>query len=152
MTRGVSGPQFAGEDSAATGSSGNLDLFGARHPRRKWSKKTSESHARSTVTIVAQDLGQLIDEITVDAYGLDEQLMGFLQVFLDEVTLPASGVVLGSAVEVVGFDFEGDERRGLVAQCRHGKVTGTVSLVDVCFEPGSIAGWLHAAYRTWPST
>jgi hypothetical protein len=101
------------------------------------------------VTIVAQDLGRLIDEITVDAYGLDEQLMGFLQVFLDEVTLPASGGVLGSAVEVVGFDFEGDERRGLVAQCRHGKGKGTVSLVDVCFEPDSIAGWLHAAYRTW---
>jgi hypothetical protein len=98
---------------------------------------------------MAQDLGQLIDEITVDAYGLDEQLMGFLQVFLDEVTLPESGVVLGSAVEVVGFDIEGDERRGLVAQCRHGEGTGTVSLVDVCFEPDSIAGWLHAAYRTW---
>jgi hypothetical protein len=65
MTRGVSGPQFAGADSAATGSSGNLDLFGARRPRRTWSKKTSgASHARCTVTIVAQDLGQLIDEIT----------------------------------------------------------------------------------------
>jgi len=96
-----------------------------------------------------QDLEQLIDEITVDAYGLDEQLVAFLQVFLDDVALPASGVVLDSAVEVVGFDFEGDERRGLVAQCRHGKGTGTVSLVDVCFEPDSIAGWLHAAYRTW---
>ena len=107
------------------------------------------SHHLCTVTIVAQDLEQLIDEITVDAYGLDEQLTGFLQVFLDEVTLPASAVVLGSAVEVVRFDFEGDERRGLVAQCCHGKVTGTVSLIDVCFEPGSIAGWLHAAYRTW---
>jgi hypothetical protein len=107
------------------------------------------SHHLCTVTTVAQDLEQLIDEITVDAYGLDEQLTGFLQVFLDEVSLPASAVVLGSAVEVVGFAFEGDERRGLVAQCRHGKVTGTVSLIDVCFELGSIAGWLHAAYRTW---
>jgi hypothetical protein len=26
-----------------------------------------------------QDLGQLIDEITVDAYNLDEQLSGFRQ-------------------------------------------------------------------------
>jgi hypothetical protein len=50
---------------------------------------------------MAQDLGQLIDQITVDAYGLDEQLMGFLQVFLDEVTLPVSGVVLSSSG---GFD------------------------------------------------
>jgi len=110
---------------------------------------SAASHHLGIVTIVAQDLEQLIDEITVDAYGLDEQLTGFLQVFLDEVTLPASAAVLGSAVEVVGFDFEGDERLGPVAQCCHGKIAGTVSLIDVCFEPDSIAGWLHAAYRTW---
>ena len=69
-------------------------------PQRTWSEKTAgASQALCTVAIVTQDLGQLIDEITVDAYGLDEQLMGFLRVFLDSVTLPVSGVVLGSAVE-----------------------------------------------------
>jgi hypothetical protein len=64
---------------------------------------------------MAQDLEQLIDEITVDAYGLDEQLTGFLQVFVDEVTIPAPGTVLDFPVEITGFDFEGDERHGLVA-------------------------------------
>jgi len=98
---------------------------------------------------MAQDLQQLIDEITVDAYGLDEQLSGFLQVFVDEVAVPAPGTLLDFAVEVTGFDFEGDERRGLVAQCQRGGGAGTVSLVDVRFEPHSVAGWLHAAYRTW---
>jgi hypothetical protein len=32
------------------------------------------SHHVCTVTIAAQDLEQLIDEITVDAYRVDEQL------------------------------------------------------------------------------
>ena len=68
---------------------------------------------------MAQTLAQLVDEITVDAYDTDEQLSGFLQVFQDEVTTPTSATVLGVAVEVVAFDLEGDERRGLVARCRH---------------------------------
>ncbi|MDQ1366816.1 MAG: hypothetical protein QOE57_2858, partial [Acidimicrobiaceae bacterium] len=25
----------------------------------------------------------------------------------------------------------------------------TVAIADVHFEPDSVAGWLHAAYRTW---
>ena len=98
---------------------------------------------------MGQSLVVLIDEITLDAYDLYEQLSGFLQVFSDEVTVPALRTVLHVPVEVTGFDFEGDERRGLVAQCRHDGGAGTVSLVDVRFEPHSVAGWLHAAYRTW---
>jgi hypothetical protein len=37
------------------------------------------------VTVAAQDLEQLIDEITVDAYGLDEQLTrgGIMRTTLD---------------------------------------------------------------------
>ena len=53
------------------------------------------------------------------------------------------------AVSVIGFDLEGDERRGLVARCRNQGMKGTVALADVQFEPNSVAGWLHAAYRTW---
>jgi hypothetical protein len=98
---------------------------------------------------MAQSLAQLIDEITVDAHDTDEQLSGFLQVFQDETDTPASATVLGMAVEVTGYDLEGDERRGLVAHCRHQGAAGTIALADVHFEPDSVAGWLHAAYRTW---
>ncbi|MHB8620473.1 MAG: hypothetical protein ACYDAG_13020 [Chloroflexota bacterium] len=69
--------------------------------------------------------------------------------FQDEVAVPVPATVLGMVVEVTGFDLEGDERRGLVARCRHQGSTGTLSLADVRFEAGSVAGWLHAAYRTW---
>jgi hypothetical protein len=98
---------------------------------------------------MAQTLAQLIDEITLDAYDTTEQLSGFLQVFQDEVTIPISATVLGVAVEVVGFDQEGDERRGLIARCRHLKTTESVALADVHFGRDSVAGWFHAAYRTW---
>jgi hypothetical protein len=35
---------------------------------------------------MARSLAQLIDDITVDAHDTDEQLLGFLHVFRDEVT------------------------------------------------------------------
>lgn len=56
---------------------------------------------------MTQPLDQLIDEITVDADDLGEQLSGFLQVFQDELTLPVPAAVLGIPVEVTGFDLEG---------------------------------------------
>lgn len=96
-----------------------------------------------------QSIAQLIVEITVDAYDTDEQLSGFLQVFQDEVAVPACATMLGMPIEVAGFDREGDERRGLVARCRHRGATGTIALADVHSEPDSVAGWLHSAYRTW---
>lgn len=52
-------------------------------------------------------------------------------------------------VEVTGFDLEEDERRGLVARCRHQETTGTVAVADVRVEPASVAGSPHAAWRTW---
>lgn len=63
-------------------------------------------------------LDELIEEITVDAYGDDEQLWAFRQAFEDDVTLPADGFVIGEPVSVVEIDYDGNERRGLTAKCR----------------------------------
>ena len=46
-------------------------------------------------------LDKLIEEITVDAYGDDEQLWAFRQVFEDDVALPADGFVIGIPVSVI---------------------------------------------------
>jgi hypothetical protein len=97
-----------------------------------------------------QSLSQLIDAITLDAYGTDEELTGFLTVFDEQVALPCVAQILDVEVEVLAFDLEGDERRGLVAPCRRvGGCSGVVSLADVRFEPGTVAAWLHAAFRKW---
>jgi hypothetical protein len=102
------------------------------------------------VVVPGQSLSELVDSIVVDAYGTDEQLMAFLTVFDDEVDLPCAAQILGVEIEVVAFDLEGDERRGLVVRCcRNGGATDVVSLADVRFEFGTIAAWLHAAFRAW---
>ena len=46
-------------------------------------------------------LDELIEEITVDAYGDDEQLWAFRQAFEDDVSLPANAFVIGEPVSVV---------------------------------------------------
>jgi hypothetical protein len=63
-------------------------------------------------------LDELIEEITVDAYGDDEGLWAFRQFFEDDVNLPADGFVIGEPVSVVEIDYDGNERRGLTAKCR----------------------------------
>lgn len=93
-------------------------------------------------------LHQLIDDITVDAYGDGEQLGAFLAAF-EEVHLPCSAVLLDVPVDVVRIDFAGDERRGLTARCRHEGHAGEVTLADLRFQSGSVVAWIHAAYRTW---
>ena len=88
-----------------------------------------------------QSLRELVDSITVDAYGAEEQLTAFYTVLEEEVSLPCAAKILDVDVEVLAFDLEGDERRGVVARCRQpGGTTGVVSLVDVRFESGTVAG------------
>jgi len=93
-------------------------------------------------------LDELIEEITVDAYGDDEQLWAFRQVIEDEVALPADGFVIGAPVSVVAFDYDGNTRRGLTAKCR--REDGSVHVVaasEVTFPERSIGARYVAAYR-----
>jgi hypothetical protein len=95
-------------------------------------------------------LDELIEEITVDAYGDDEKLWAFLQAFEDEVTLPADGFVIGEPVVVVEIDYNGNERRGLTARCRREDASEhVVAVSDVVFPDGSSGAPYVAAYRKW---
>ena len=76
--------------------------------------------------------------------------MGFLAVFDEAVRVPCMAKVLDYEIEILGFGVEGDQRRGLVARCRSIRgQPGLLSLADVRFEPGTVAAWLHAAFRSW---
>ncbi len=96
------------------------------------------------------DRDDLIDEITIDAHGDDEQLWAFRQAFEDNVAVPSDGFVIGEPVSIVGFDYDGNARRGLTARCR--RADGSehiVAAVDVVL-PGHAAGGRYlAAYRRW---
>jgi hypothetical protein len=94
------------------------------------------------------DLDRLIEIITVDCYGDDEQVNAFLTAFADEVELPAQARVLGMDVAVVGFDCPG-QRREVVALCRKDGVTQEIGAADLEFPPDSPAAWTQAAYRRW---
>jgi hypothetical protein len=95
-------------------------------------------------------LDHLIQEIIVDAYGDIEQLWAFRQAFEDQVAVPCDAFVIGEAVTVLKFDFDGNERRGLTARCRRpGGSNYTVAAADVVL-PEAAPGARHlAAYRKW---
>jgi hypothetical protein len=58
--------------------------------------------------------------------------------------------VIGEPVTVLQFDFDGNERRGLVAKCRRTDGSQyTVSAADVLFPAGDRGGFYIAAYRRW---
>jgi hypothetical protein len=92
--------------------------------------------------------GQSVSWRCRNAYGDDEPQIAFLEVFNQEVRLPAAASVLGMPVEVVGFDYR-DGRRGVVAECRREATRQAMAVVDLTFPPDSVAAWVQAAYRSW---
>lgn len=95
------------------------------------------------------ELDELIDEITVDCYGEDEQLCGFSTAIEEALTEPVTATVVGAPVELLAIDDSGDPRRGLVARCRRDGTTYAVSALDVELTADSRLARLLAAYRRW---
>ncbi len=95
-------------------------------------------------------LDQLIEEITTDAYGQGEQLWAFRQAFENEVDVPCDAELLGEPVEVLKFDFDGNERRGLTAVCRRpGGPRHIIAASELSIPRNSTAALYLAAYRRW---
>jgi Calcium binding len=100
---------------------------------------------------VADEIDALIADIVVDAYGDDEQLWSFRKWFEDSATLPFRATVVGVEVEVLAVDYDGDDRRGLVARCTRNGQKHVVSLLDIT-PTGPVppdTARLLAAYRRW---
>ena len=95
---------------------------------------------------MAKKLDRLIDEITADAYGLDEQLWAFHNAFEGIIGDPIDALVLDDLVLVDGYRHRG-ERRGLTAVCLKAGETWEVSLADVQFAAGSQEAELVDALR-----
>jgi tetratricopeptide (TPR) repeat protein len=96
------------------------------------------------------NLDQLIEEITVDAHGDDEQLRAFRQAFEDSISVPCDGFVIGEPVSVVAFEYDGNERRGLTARCRRGDGSEhVVAASEVVLPVRTSAARYLAAYHKW---
>jgi len=101
------------------------------------------------VTAGKRDLDALIEEITVDCYGEDEELTGFLTYLEDALERPVEATVVGVPVTIVGVDCPAGALRGLVARCRRDGTAYEVSLFDVVLPRGSELARVLAAYRYW---
>ena len=96
------------------------------------------------------ELDDLIEEITVDANGEDEQLWAFRQAFEDDIAVPCEARVIGQPVRITKFDYDGNDRRGLTATCRSADGTKHIVTASEVLMPLETQGGLYlAAYRQW---
>jgi hypothetical protein len=86
-----------------------------------------------------------IDVVLTDAYGEAEEMTAFLTVLEEEIDFPVPATLLGRPVTVTGLD-EDDATFTLLARCRGTRAL--VAFADLEFRPGTVEGWLHAAYLT----
>lgn len=95
------------------------------------------------------ELDALIEELTVDAYGDDEQLGGFLVGAEDALVKGERALLIGIEVEVVKLNAGPDLSSGLLARVRREGRTYEVTLTDLTFLRGSELGTVVAALRRW---
>ncbi len=92
---------------------------------------------------------ELIEEAIVDAYGDEEQETGFLTMLQDNVATPFKALVVGEAVEVIGFDL-GEETGGIVVVCLRKGKKYRVSVTSLEWKGKSPEGAeCIEAYKTW---
>ena len=96
----------------------------------------------------AEMLDALIDEAIVDAYGDEEQRMGFFCMFEENLRLPFKTEVLGVEVQVKRIDHT--DAGEIVALCTRGQHRQAIPILDLPLpEPlPEGAEWIEA-YRRW---
>lgn len=94
------------------------------------------------------ELDELIAELTVDCYDLDEELTGFECAFDEQAALPCSGTVIGEDVQVLSVATQ-NGRRELIATCEHRGRRYQLALLDIELQADRATERLLAAYRQW---
>jgi tetratricopeptide (TPR) repeat protein len=98
----------------------------------------------------AVDLEHLVAEITTAAHGEDEQIRAFHRSLEKGVDVPCDAFVIGEPVSVVSFDYDGNQRRGIVVCCRREDGSEhVISASEIALAPRSHGGPILAAYRKW---
>lgn len=93
-----------------------------------------------------ETIDEIVERVTVDAYG-DEGYTSFAQAFEDEIDFPLDATLVGIVVEVRSVDFDGDERRGLLAVITRDGETHRVSLLDLVLPTGPALSLANAYWR-----
>jgi hypothetical protein len=92
------------------------------------------------------EVDRLLEVITLDCYNASEQMTAFDEVSGEEVPLPTTATVVGTAVRLVGIDMAEDGQE-LTARCQRAEVVQDLRLSDLVFLGDAPAAWIHAAYR-----
>jgi hypothetical protein len=94
------------------------------------------------------ELAAMAEEATVDAYGDDEQAMGFHAMFVDSLKIPFATSVLG--VEVTVEDIALAEDNSILAMCARGGIRQAVRVLDLPLpDPPPVGAQWIDAYRYW---
>ena len=93
-------------------------------------------------------LDSLIADITVDCYDEGEQLTAFENAFDEDANFPCPGTLIGESIEVLSVSTK-NNRRELIATCRHGGHRYEVALLDITLDADPTTSRLLAAYRRW---
>ena len=97
-----------------------------------------------------KEIQALLDEIIIDAYGDIEQLWAFHQAFEDNIPVPADVFIMGLPCILIDIEYDGNERRGLTANCKRDDGSEhEVPVAEIVFPQGSIGVLYVDAYRQW---
>jgi hypothetical protein len=103
---------------------------------------------RKPPRLAAGKLDRLIEEALVDAYGEEEQQMGFCTMLEDHLAMPFETEVLGVEVTVQRVDLTDDGQ--IVAVCARGRLRQAIPILALPLPdpPPPGAEWIQA-YRRW---
>jgi hypothetical protein len=96
------------------------------------------------------ELAEMIERATVDAYGPSEQVSGFFTMLEEHLDLPFSTKVLGVDVVVESIDLTRSEE--IVAICKRGRLRQSIPILELPLPTPAPEGaaWIEA-YRHWTS-
>jgi hypothetical protein len=103
---------------------------------------------RNVPPLSAAKLDRLIEEALIDAYGEEEQRMGFYTMLEDHLAMPFKTEILGLEVTVQRLDFTDDDQ--IVAVCARGRLRQAIPILALPLPdpPPSGTEWIQA-YRRW---
>lgn len=110
----------------------------------------AEKKARKATTpsITKERLRELVEQATVDAYGDEEQRVGFFTMMEDHLAFPFETRVLGTPVTVTAVEMTDAEE--IAALCVAGRERQRIPILDLPLPLPRPKGWEWIeAYRHW---
>ena len=114
------------------------------------SEKPNSSSGTGRKRLLPKDeLEDLVEEATIDAYGEEEQVTSFYTVLDEDLVLPFDTIVLGVDVTVEKLDHT-DRSDDIVIVCRRGSALQRLPILDLPLPDPPPEGWKWIeAYRYW---